>query len=130
MDLANLDLTKAANEGAWINLTHPATFEVLPIRFKILGKDSDKCINLTDELRRKIVDDAKNNKSEEQRAEKAKEYGIELLVGCTVDWENVKLDNKDLEYTPENAKAIYKRFTWIKEQIDDAVSIRANFLKP
>ena len=130
MDLAKLDLTKSSNEGVWISLKHPATDKELPMKIKIIGKDSDKFVKLSEEFRRASLDEMKNNKTIEQRLQSSKEYGDNLLVGCTLDWKDIELDGKKLDCTPENVALVYKRFGWIKEQIDTAIADRANFIKP
>lgn len=128
MDLNKLDLTKASNEGAWVDLKHPATAEKLPMKIKVIGKDSDKFIEMSEKYSRSNLDDLKSNKTFEQRLEKSKEYGDQLLINCTLAWEGIELDGKKLDCTPENVKLVYKRFNWIREQVDTAIADRANFL--
>lgn len=130
MDLAQLDLTKASNDGAWYTLKHPATGEELSAKIKILGKDSTKYTQMSDEFRRKTLDSMKSNKTMAQRMEEAQELSDSILVACTVDWADIMLDGKDLPFSELNAKMIYQRFNWIKEQIDQAIADRANFLTP
>lgn len=128
MDLNSLDLTKNSNEGAWVDLKHPATAEKLPMKIKVIGKDSDKFIEMSEKYSRSSLDDLKTNKSFEQRLEKSKEYADSLLINCTIDWQGIELDGKKLDFTPDNVKLIYKRFNWIREQVDAAIADRANFL--
>lgn len=130
MDLNKLDLSKASNEGAWITLKHPASNEDLPMKIKVVGKDSDKFIQLSEEFRRSTLEDMKANKSVEQRIETSKQYGDNLLVACTLEWKGIELDGKKLDCTQDNVKLVYQRFGWIKEQIDTAIADRANFIKP
>jgi len=128
VDLNKLDLTKSSNEGAWVDLKHPATAEKLPMKIKVIGKDSDKFIEMSEKYSRSSLDDLKTNKSFEQRLEKSKEYADSLLINCTIDWQGIELDGKKLDFTPDNVKLIYKRFNWIREQVDAAIADRANFL--
>jgi len=130
MDLAKLDLTKNSNEGAWITVKHPASNEDLPIKIKVIGKDSDKFIKLSEDFRRSTLEDMKSNKTVEQRIQTSKEYGDTLLVACTLEWQGIELDGKKLDCTPENIKLVYQRFGWIKEQVDTAIADRAVFIKP
>jgi hypothetical protein len=130
MDLAKLDLTKASNEGAWYTLKHPATGEELSGKIKIIGKDSTKFTQLSEEFKRKALEDMKSAKTMAQRMESAQEQSDAILAACTIDWEGMMLDGKDLPFTEANVKMIYSRFTWIKEQIDTAIADRSNFLIP
>lgn len=128
MDLSKLDLTKSSNEGAWVELKHPTTEEKLPMKVKVIGKDSDKFIEMSEKYSRSNLDDLKANKTFEQRLEKSKEYADKLLINCTLEWDGIELDGKKLDCTPENVKLVYKRFNWIREQVDAAIADRANFL--
>lgn len=130
MDLNKLDLTKASNEGAWLTLKHPVSNDDLPMKIKIIGKDSDKFIKLSEDFRRSTLEDMKNNKTSEQRIQTAKEYGDNLLVACTIEWQGIELDGKKLDCTADNVKLVYQRFGWIKEQVDTAIADRALFIKP
>jgi hypothetical protein len=130
MDLAKLDLTKASNEGAWYTLKHPATGEELSGRIKIIGKDSTKFTQLSEEFKRKALEDMKSAKTMAQRMESAQEQSDAILAACTIDWDGMMLDGKDLPFTEANVKMIYTRFSWIKEQIDTAIADRSNFLIP
>lgn len=130
MDLASLDLTKASNDGAWITLKHPATGDDLSGKIKVVGKDSTKFVQLSDEYRRKTLEDMKSNKTMAQKMESAQEQSDAILVACTIDWEGMMLDGKDLPFSEFNVKMVYERFKWIKEQIDVAIADRANFLTP
>lgn len=130
MDLASLDLTKASNDGAWITLKHPATGEELSGKIKVVGKDSTKFTQLSEEFKRKTLDDMKANKTMAQRMENAQEQSDAIIVACTLDWDGMMLDGKDLPFSEANVKMVYSRFNWIKEQIDVAIADRANFLTP
>lgn len=130
MDLNKLDLTKASNEGTWYTLKHPVSNEDLPMKIKIIGKDSDKFVKLSEDFRRSTLEDMKANKTTEQRIQTSKEYGDSLLIACTIEWQGIELDGKKLDCTSDNVKLVYQRFGWIKEQIDTAIADRANFIKP
>jgi hypothetical protein len=130
MDLNKLDLTKVSNDGVWVALKHPSSNEDLPMKIKIIGKDSDKFLKLSEDFRRSSLEDMKANKTVEQRMQTSKEYGDTLLIACTLDWQGIELDGKKLDCTSDNVKLVYQRFAWIKEQVDTAIADRANFIKP
>jgi hypothetical protein len=117
MDLNSLDLTKSSNDD-------------LPMKIKVIGKDSDKFIKLSEDFRRSTLEDMKSNKTVEQRIKTSKEYGDTLLIACTLEWQGIELDGKKLDCTQENIGLVYQRFAWIKEQVDTAIADRANFIKP
>jgi hypothetical protein len=55
--------------------------------------------------------------------------GLELLAKCTKSWIGVVIDSKEIEFSYDNVLMIYERFPWIKEQVDQAIGDRANFIK-
>lgn len=132
MDLATLDITKAANEGAVMEVRHPAAGTVLkddagePITITLIGSDSEKV------KRRQRVELNKRLKSGRRQAmtaEELDEQGLDLLAFCTVSWTGIMLDGQVLECNHGNAVAVYQRLPWLKEQVDTFVGDRANFLK-
>lgn len=62
-------------------------------------------------------------------AEEIEESALRQLSICTVSWKGVKLDGQELECNPDNAYMLYSRLPWLKEQVDEFVGDRANFLK-
>ncbi|MDI6742661.1 MAG: hypothetical protein QMD11_07965 [Smithella sp.] len=137
IDLASLDTIKGSNKGFDVWICHPSTNEDLGIIIHVLGKDSD-------EYQQIIY--AQNDKRVEMKIKNAGTYltrrgyagisteevaqgGIELLAGCTKSWSGVVLDGISIDCTYDNAIMIYKRFPWIKEQVDTAIGDRANFIK-
>ena len=125
MELTQFDVVSPANEGVWMNLEHPVTGEPLEVKIKLAGVDSDY---YKKELRRQQNKRFKKG-FRKMNAEELESETIGLLVACTLDWEGVELEGQALECNPENARKIYKRFPWIKEQVDNFINDRANFLK-
>ena len=125
MDLTQFDIVSPANEGVWMTLEHPVTGEPLDVKIKLAGVDSDYYKKeLRKQQNRKFKKGFRKMSAEELEADT-----IELLVACTLDWEGVELEGQALECNAENARKIYKRFPWIKEQVDNFINDRANFLK-
>jgi len=125
MDLAKLDTLSPANEGVWMELEHPVTGEPLGIKIKVAGVDSDY---YRKEMRRQQNKRLKKG-IRTISAEELENEVIELLVACTLDWEGIEYEGKVLECNKENARMIYKKFPWIREQVDNFINDRANFLK-
>lgn len=132
MDLLKIDTTPAANEGAVMEVRHPTTGEVLldngeAVTITLLGTDSDAF--------EKINDAAVNRRlkgtgrlvplAEEQRV-----IAIEMLAGCTLAWKGIGVeDGKNLEFSRPNAKLVYTKFKWLRDQVDKFVGDRTNFTK-
>lgn len=133
MDLSTFDVTPSANEGAVMQLRHPTTGEPLeeggePITITLLGTDSDTFLRVNDAAinrRLKAPNRALVVTAEEQRATQ-----IELLVACTLDWKHVGTkESPDLPYSKANAKLVYSKLKWVRDQVDVFVVDRSNFMK-
>lgn len=127
MDLANLDLGSAAEEGAYLNLVHPISGEELeyqgePIRIFLKGNDSDTFKKRLDFHMRK---DGKR-RGEKTIAE-VEQQSCDLLAHVTTGWENVIWEDEPLEFSIENAKMLYKQRPWIRRQVDEFVAEAENF---
>lgn len=121
IDLATLDTQASSEAGAELELVHPATGEELGIFITLAGADSGQ-------WRRAVADVANRRGRKKITAEDARRDGIEIIARCTLSWRNVRVDGEDLPCTLENAKKLYTRFNWMREQADAFCSDRANFL--
>lgn len=54
---------------------------------------------------------------------------IELLVAVTKGWRGFEMHGKEFLFNPKNARYLYEKFPFIREQIDAFVGDRGNFLK-
>ncbi|MDD4390195.1 MAG: hypothetical protein PHW03_05265 [Eubacteriales bacterium] len=149
IDLASLDTVQGSNAGFEVSIYNPATNEDLGVFITVLGKDSDEFQKVSRAQQKKRM--AKMSKGgfrsnnmtlspEEIEAE-----GISLLAAVSKKWrtaavkegevitepekDTILIDGKELPFSIANAEMIYKRFPWIKEQVDTAVGDRANFIK-
>lgn len=121
IDLATLDTQAASEAGAELELVHPATGENLGIFITLAGSDSGQ-------WRKAVMDMAEKRGKKRVGAEEIRRNGIEIVARCTLAWRNVHLDGQELPCTLENARELYNRFDWIREQADTFCSDRANFL--
>lgn len=53
---------------------------------------------------------------------------VDLLVACTVSWEGLTKSGAPFPCTPSNARELYTRYQFIREQVDAFVHDRGNFL--
>jgi len=135
MDLNDLDIVTAANGGFELELKHPTTGALLGIFITVLGNDSDefrKQYALQSKARLSRM--GKRQSREPVPMEELERDAIKVLAACTVKWRD--RDNPCLTIGTEMrscslvaAEALYTKFPWIKEQVDIAISDRANFIK-
>lgn len=123
MDLKVFDTVEFCEEGAELELLHPGNAKPLGVFITLAGVDSRK-------HRQAIADIAeKRVRSGARGVDEVVKEDVELAARCTIDWRNVELDGVNLSCTPENARDIYSRFPWIREQALAFVASRANFLR-
>lgn len=53
---------------------------------------------------------------------------VAVLAKCTVDWTGIVVDGESLPCTEDNANKLYERFSWLRDQVEDFVNDRSNFL--
>lgn len=129
MDLAALDTSEVANEGVPMPVHGPDGQPVLqedgsPVTITLLGDDSDELVKFD----RQLVN--RNLRGGQQiTAELAEAKEINRLARATVGWDGVVLDGEVLNFSEENAKKLYKRFRWLRQQVRVFVSERVNFMK-
>lgn len=70
----------------------------------------------------------KNRKAKNVTFERAEAQSLEVLALATTKFMNLQFDGKSLEYSKQAAIDLYRDYSWIKEQIDEAIVNRADFL--
>jgi len=129
MDLSSLDMTKFADEGATLEILHPATLEPLlhngePVTITLLGQDSSV---FRAEIQRRAK--AQMNKRQKIDIDKVAGDSADLLAVLTVNWYGIEEGGKELECNRENAKGVYEKYGWLRQQVDEFIGDRANFFK-
>lgn len=131
-DLAKLDTKPQAEVGAPMALRHPGSNAIIllpsgkPFEIMLLGMDSKiaKQQIAKNTNARLAMGNRLKLKSEDLEAE-----AIELLVALTTGWpEDVVFDGEPFPYSPVNARMLYKTYPWAKEQADQFIADRANYL--
>lgn len=129
MDLSAFDVSEAASRGATLTLRNPATGEDLcsddgkPITITLLGSDSS-------EYRKRIRATANQriNSRKKRTVEQIEQESIDMLAAVTQGWSGIVVDGEKVSFSQDEAKKLYRRFSWITEQVDEFVSDRSNFL--
>lgn len=134
MDLSNFD-TVEAERGATLIVDNPVTGEALideasnePVELELLGKDSTTYRERSHKVQTKRL-----NKSVRGGKFKVDQSGLEednlhMLVLCTVGWKHMVIDGEELEYSIMNARTLYERCPWLREQAEAFINERCNFM--
>lgn len=116
-------------ETATLELRHPADGTVIPgVTITGYGKDSKEFERAQNSIERRRTKKAKNFRSLLQDPEDRKENEIELLARVTTGWTGIVVDGEEVSFSFENAKELYGRFAWIREQFDEFLGDRTDFL--
>lgn len=97
-----------------------------PITITLLGKDSDAWIRHENAMgdRRLNQRGGAKLKMEGLKAENVAGY-----AKCTVSWDGIGLGEDESPCTYENALKLYTKYPAIRDQVDEFMGERANFLK-
>lgn len=131
MDLANIDLQAAAENGIDVKLQHPATGDYLVddngehLVITVLGKDSETWQTAAKRINTKNANRYKGKNVPNSALENAL---YEILSECTVKWtKNIEFDGEALKCNKENALMLYEKRNWIAEQLVEAAGDRASY---
>jgi hypothetical protein len=128
MDLSTL--TPA--DSVEITLRHPATGVDLttekgdPITISIHGMDSAVFQAHQKGLINKRLQ--RQTRKAAVTAEQIEEESLGTLAACISGWKNIEFDGKSLEFSRSNAKLLLGKLRWVREQLDEAIGDRSNFL--
>lgn len=124
MDFSQLDTGAAAEKGAKMYVEHPVTGELTGAWIRLAGVDSQRFRDIVKNRAR----DQMRRKARTEDVEQAERHGLETLSHCTLEWEGVSEDGKELECNFDNAMHLYGKYFWLREQVDTFMADRANFL--
>lgn len=119
MNLTNYKL----EETAWLESVYAPDGEKTDIRIELASRDSQKYqarIKKLAEKNRKALKGLDINTVEKET--------MNIYVACTINWENIQDNGKDVPCTPEEIERIYTMAPWIFEQVREFIEDRANFL--
>ncbi len=98
----------------------------LGITIRVAGPDSARAIAAQEAQTDDLLERQDANKP---TAKQLAERGIAYLARVTLDWSPVvKVDGEDRAYSVENAELLYRKFRFIREQVDRAAGNRARFM--
>lgn len=131
-DLSNLDTRAEANAGRVMTLKHPSDGSVLmtdekkpqPMTITLHGLDSDNYAKHKHFMHARVIEE----QGKMVDADELQRRNSESFASVTITW-HLWLDGALVPFSKDKAIEIYTRFPWIREQIDNFVSTRKNFIK-
>lgn len=138
-DIADFDTVAAAEEGSVMEVKNPKTGEVLrhedgrAFTITYRGKDSAAFRELGRAQSDRRIEQNMRTRMPVKSAVIERD-DIELIVAATLKWDIVLGKNGDgtprlPPSKPNEYRAAYTKYPWLKEQGDEFVGVRANFIK-
>lgn len=137
MDLSNsnFDLTASADVPQKLTLLDPRTGEDVlskdgtPVTLTLLGRDSTVAKKEGKRRSQEMINKSlRGGGGKKLSVDEAQEGAISLLAKLTVGWEGISDGGQPFVHTYENAVSLYTKFVWIREQVDEFISDRQNFM--
>lgn len=132
IDLNDLDIVSAADDGAECILRHPVTGEELrqddgkPVYLLLAGADS----KIYREAQMRLSNARLNRKSGSKiSVEDIAAEQLSVLCDCTLGWGGVVISGVELPFDRKAVRSLYERFPVFREQAESFIMDRANYLR-
>lgn len=128
LDLNALDFEASANAGSRLDLRHPTNNTPTGAWLQLLGADSDLYRKTMRNAQRARLKQIAKTRRPEVSPEEIEAEALALLVAATIGWGGFTVGEQPLEFSAEAARTLYTKHKWIREQAEEFVNDRANFL--
>jgi hypothetical protein len=140
--LLDLNFSDEADRGKVMQVLHPVSRvpligpDELPVSISLLGTDSDVYNAEVNKNRDSNIEELRRRAKYSSAADDNK--GARLLAKCTMGWHNIPMawvdgsqDETPAEFSYDNALKLYKNrgVRWLREQVDEWMADRSNFMK-
>lgn len=115
MKFEELLTAPAHEEGAEMEVMHPATGEATGVFIRVRGVDSKTFRDASIEFNRKRMDKANDDK----------DIALDLTVAITAGWRGID----DIEFSADAVRKLYTDSPAIRAQVDAFFTVRRNFMK-
>lgn len=132
MDLNQINVTAGAETGAFMELEHPVSGDVLmdekgkPMGIELIGTDSAEYRNKQREIQSRRMTKLMKGKGSPILSDAET---CELLASATRGWSGIVENGKDIKFSKQAAVELFTKHVWIREQVDAFIADRGNFLK-
>lgn len=130
IDLSDLNTTAVADQGFELTVAHPKTGAPTSMKITLLGADSEAYREKSNAFQRARIDRMNKSRRMAVSPDEIEAEATELLVAVTTGWSGFTLDGTELAFSTANVRRVYGHpgWRWLREQVDQAVGDRANFL--
>lgn len=149
-DAASLGTSKDAEKPVWFEIANNRDGSPTGLQFQLVGKDSKEYRALNRKLQNKRLDTLAKTRKLKMTAEENEAETLMLLVACVKSFRSrlmkrvdgvlvplepeqfeatINIEGEKLPYTHENVKRTFTTVPEIKEQIEDFLADRVNFIQ-
>lgn len=122
------DYKQSVIEIADVDILHPATGESLGVKIQVMSPDCNEYRKIALQQQNENIKFIRKNRGK-TTAERMNEEAINLAVAITVGWNGLEENGQPIPFTSENVHRVYTQFPFIREQVDEFVADRRNFIK-
>ena len=127
MELKKLDTTTAANEGAEVQIVDAGGI-LTDIYIQVVGIDSNEYRKAERAMQNRRSKQAQRGGKKLISAEALDIETIERLARCTKGWRGLTDNKKEIEFSYEKAIELYTEYPLLRDQVEDFIGDRENFL--
>jgi hypothetical protein len=133
-DLSKMDTARTAEDGAVLEPLFDGSKIIdettkKPAWIRLRGVDSRESVAAQHAVMNRQLKKHLGRKSEvKTTSEELDVQSIDLLAKATMSWGGWYLEGKEFVCNVDNARLLYTRFPWIREQAQEFVNDRANYL--
>lgn len=124
-DFSELLTQEDHDRGAEINILHPVTKKTTNIFIKVAGIDSKRWM----ESKNKVTKSLAGLSEKEIKEFDTHELAISCLAHATMGWRGVTSDDKELPFSLDKCKELYRGSPYVYSQVNKFIEDRANFTK-
>lgn len=126
-----MDLTplKVSDDAVEMEIFHPVTGEKMDITILVIGDDNAEYKQNARMVYKAALKKAPKGNLEKLNSDLDEEFVFSLKAAHIKGWKNIQQNEKPLKFSKENAVYLIQEYPWIRDQIDEFVSERANFIK-
>lgn len=127
VDLGSLDVTSAAEEGAWMVPNHPSTGAPLEARMLVYGEDSKAYVKAMNKIANMRADRQRTRRNIQTNYDDLQAAELILAVTLTARWEGFVEDGVEIKADDETKRKVFSRHRWLAEQVVAFARDRGNF---
>lgn len=115
------------HDKEWMDVLHPVTRKPTGARILLYSVDSEHFQNINNQA----IDRRRRGRRGNEPLSQAEiqQEGATLLAKATADWTGVADEGEVLTCNEKNARHMYLKYNWLREQVDAFMSDRQNFIK-